>query len=387
MLNNPDIAEKLDFNQTEYLDDGSTGVETEKISGEEVITRPFDPTQIRVEPKSMTIDLLVARIRENELELNPGFQRKAGIWKDGAQSRLIESLLIRIPLPAFYLDASDDDKWLVVDGLQRLTAIKRFIIDKELRLCELEFLIKHQGKFFDDLPRHFQRRILETQVTVFLIQEKTPTEVKFNIFKRINTAGLPLSPQEIRHALYQGNATKLLAELANSIVFKIATDNSIRDDRMADRESVLRFLAFSITPYTNYREADLDGFLNDAMVKINKMSNNELAHIKRQFHRTMSTIIEIFGKDAFRKIYRENHRRFPFNKALYEVWSLNLNKLPDDELKILIERKNKVIENFMKLMEDDDFEKSISSGTGEVAKVKYRFSKVEMLIREVITND
>src|SRR5262249_44885897 len=147
------------------------------------------------------------------------------------------------------MDATDDDKWIVVDGLQRLTSLKRFVLDKNLRLCGLEFLSQLKGKAYDELPRNFQRRIAETQVTVYLIEKGTPSDVKFNIFKRINTGGLPLSAQEIRHALNQGKVTKLLAQLANSAEFKKATDNSIRDDRMADREFVLRFLAFTITPY------------------------------------------------------------------------------------------------------------------------------------------
>ncbi len=236
------------------VEDG-TGIENEEeeVDSQERIISPFDPTLIRVHSTQFTIDLLLTRIREGELELAPDFQRKGGIWSTAAQSRLVESLLIRIPLPAFYMDATNEEKWLVVDGLQRLTALKRFVLDKELKLRGLEFLDDLHGKSYDELPRNFQRRINESQVTVYLVERGTPEEVKFNIFKRINTAGLPLSPQEIRHALKQGQATRFLVELAGLQSFKIATDHSIRDDRMADRECALRFLAFTLSSTLAFR--------------------------------------------------------------------------------------------------------------------------------------
>src|SRR5437660_1451133 len=146
--------------QVSELSDGSTGVEieVEEPQLEEAITEPFDPTLIRVESKLITIDLLLTRIREGELDLTPDFQRKSGIWTEKAQSRLIESILIRIPLPAFYMDATNDEKWLVVDGLQRLTTLRRFVIDDTLRLMELEFLKELNGKNFHQLSRSLQRR-------------------------------------------------------------------------------------------------------------------------------------------------------------------------------------------------------------------------------------
>ena len=85
---------------------------------------PFDPTQIRVKTKPMTMDLLLKRIKHDEIDLAPDFQRQADIWTNIAKSRLIESLLIRIPLPAFYIDATDDDKWIIIDGLQRISTFK-----------------------------------------------------------------------------------------------------------------------------------------------------------------------------------------------------------------------------------------------------------------------
>jgi hypothetical protein len=381
--------EFVDEDAVTYNGDG-TGVEFEQIEStgnghDESITEPFDPTLIRVETRPMTIDLLLTRIREEEIDLMPSFQRKPGIWTDAAQSRLIESILIRIPLPAFYMDATDDEKWLVVDGLQRLTTLKRFAIDKELRLTGLEFLTHLDGKRYDDLPRSFQRRIVETQVTLYLIEKGTPPKVKFNIFKRINTGGLPLSAQEIRHALNQGKATIFLERLANSNEFKKATSYSIRDERMTDRECVLRFLAFTITPFTEYRIQDFDGFLNEAMSAMNKMSDQEFKELERQFLRAMVAAFDLFGDRAFRKLYYKGARRSPINKALFEAWSVNLNKLNDEELQKLKERKDELNTTFIELMNDREFDSAISQGTGDVKKVKHRFGKIEGIIRKVLS--
>jgi len=347
-----DMQELNGYIQDELvLVDNGTGVEVEDTSSEEKITEPFDPILIRVDTRPMTIDLLRLRIEYQELDLAPGFQRKGGIWKDEAQSRLIESMLIRIPLPAFYMDATNDEKWLVVDGLQRLTTLKRFMLDKDLRLRGLEFLTHLNGKSYDELPRNYQRRIAETQVTVYLIEKGTPDGVKFNIFKRINTGGLPLSAQEIRHALNQGEATKLLIELAESTAFKKAVDDGIRDDRMADRECVLRYLAFTITPYTTFTK-DFDSFLNKAMADINKMTDEERARLRDQFERTMLMARDLFGNDAFRKRYSESGPRQPINKPLFESWSVNRLRLTDEQVHTLKNRMSLLREKFIALMND-----------------------------------
>ena len=365
--------------------DNGTGVEVEDTSGEEKITEPFDPALIRVDTRPMTIDLLRSRIEYQELDLAPGFQRKGGIWKDEAQSRLIESMLIRIPLPAFYMDATNDEKWLVVDGLQRLTTVKRFMIEKVLRLRGLEFLTHLDGKSYDELPRNYQRRIAETQVTVYLIEKGTPDAVKFNIFKRINTGGLPLSAQEIRHALQQGEATKLLAQLADANIFKQAVDDGIRDDRMADRECVLRYLAFTITPYTTFTK-DFDSFLNKAMADINKMSEQQRKHLQDQFERAMVIARDLFGKDAFRKRYSEGASRQPINKPLFESWSVNFNQLSDEQVQVLKNQKHALRKKFIALMNDSSrkFNEAISSSTGDPKKVRLRFEAIAQLIKEVL---
>src|SRR5215470_3329923 len=116
-----EIAVELDFSGR------SVGVELE--IPEEAIREPFDPEKIDVTTRNPTVDLLLSRVRRDVLDLQPEFQRLAGIWTPQAQSRLIESMLLRIPLPTFYAAESVEsaERWVIVDGIQRLTTIARFV--------------------------------------------------------------------------------------------------------------------------------------------------------------------------------------------------------------------------------------------------------------------
>jgi len=358
------------------LDGSDTSSDDPKISS------PFDPTEIRVDTKNTQMDALIKRMRRDEIDLTPEFQRQAGVWNEVTQSRLIESMLIKIPLPAFYMDATDDDKWLVVDGLQRLTTIKRFVIDKEMVLEGLEFLTTYNGKNFDELPRGFQRRIEETDIVIYQIQPGTPERVKFDIFRRINTGGAPLSAQEIRHALNQGKITKFLKELSESKEFKRATANGVSSKRMDDRECVLRFLAFSLTPPEEYKDDSFDQFLNDAMAKFNKMSDEDLEKYHQMFNKAMKAAVDIFGNDAFRKRYDKQSGRHPINKALFEAWSVNLGLLDDHDLARLSDQKASLINRFLEVMQNKDFEAAITQGTGSIKRVRLRFQKIHEIIQE-----
>jgi hypothetical protein len=377
-------ANSEDSGAEELGEAGGTGLEEEDTGGGFEITEPFDPARIRVDTRPMVISLLMDRIRNKEIDLTPGFQRKGGIWSTKAKSQLIESLLIRIPLPAFYMDGGDESKWLVVDGLQRLSTLKSFVIDKTLLLNGLEFLHEYDGKKFDQLPRNLQRRILETQVTVFLIQENTPPEVKFNIFKRINTGGLPLSSQEIRHALNQGKASALLQDLAESAEFKTATNEGIRDDRMGDRECVLRLLAFMRTSYREYKSKNLDTFLNQCMIGLNQLSDAELQDLDKRFRKAMVDCYRLFRDQAFRKQKRGNPRRSPVNRALFEVWSASTESLSPSDVEQLEARRADLHERFLVLLENSDFEAAITYGTGDPRKVRLRFSRIEEIIQETL---
>ena len=359
-------------------------VEEEDTSSITEIKEPFDPRKIDIDTKTPTLDLMIKRLKSNPpaIDLYPDFQRKAGIWSLEKESQLIESILMRLPLPAFYFDGSDENKWLVVDGLQRLTTLKKYIIDQVFALDHLEFLTQLKGKYYKDLPIEFQRRIEETQIIAYIIKPGTPEDVKFNIFKRINTGGEPLTPQEIRHALNQGLPAKVIAELAQIPAFRKATRN-INPDRMLDRDFVNRFVAFYLTPYEKY-EPDLDTFLNKGMRKL-KESDIDLKKLKNDFSKAMDTAHAIFGKYAFRKQFAPNERLKPVSKALFEVWSVALANLDDTERKILTENKRILVDQFIKIMnEDEKFLQAITQSTGDKSRVIKRFSTIKYLVQQTI---
>ncbi|MEQ9553471.1 MAG: DUF262 domain-containing protein [Coleofasciculus sp. G3-WIS-01] len=376
-LNNQDLEpESLDEDTLDEADNDDEEDERRSFR--------YNPDEINIITREPTIEQLLRRIDQQALNLAPDFQRQANIWKPDVKSRLIESILIRIPLPAFYIDATDEENWLVVDGMQRLFALKEFVKDNKLTLSGLEYLNDLEGKIYDELIPRYQRRILETQPTVYLIQKGTPPEVKYNIFKRINTGGTPLSPQEIRHALNPGQATKFLAELAGMKEFTQVVDLSkSKKMRMDDREFVLGFIAYTLFSYKDYHEGNRDEFLSEALFKANQLTNEELNSIKEQFKKSMIAAHEIFGENAFRKLSNKNQRKYPLNKAIFEVWSVNLGKLGDNKIQELKNKKQEIIDSVRYYIDNDqEFNSSISQAAN---KVDYRFRTVEKIIQDVLS--
>ncbi len=349
------------------------------------ITNPFDPEQIKIRTERPTILLIVARVEHNEIDLVPEFQRAAGIWDPKRQSRLIESLLLRIPIPAFYVAERDSGKWLIVDGVLRISTINDFV-QNEFSLSQLEYFSKFNTCKYDDLPRTMQRRIQETSLIVNVIEQGTPDDVMFNIFSRINTGGMSLNGQEIRHALNPGPVREYLRSLAISEEFLSATAKSIKPKRMADRECILRFAAFFLFDWKNYINNDLDRFLFQAMKSINKMNSQEKESLTCAFMRSMRTSKIIFGERAFRKIYErsEDYRR-PINKALFETWSVGLARRSSDQNDTLAEKREDILDKFAEtLATNSEFDNAISVSTGDPRRVHIRFQTIDELIQDFL---
>ncbi len=359
--------------------------EIEDIESEEFedIKTPYDVSKIDILFEPEYVDRLVKRYDEKTLNLNPDFQRNE-VWKSKQRSRLIESILIKIPIPSFYIDARNESNWIVIDGLQRLSSIIRYIKD-EYVLEDLEFLKDLEGKKFSDLERTYQRRIEDFKLSLYLIRPNTPEEIALNIFTRINTLGEPLSPQEIRHAIYNGKSTQLLKELSQTSEFKtLVKPTEAMTRRMNERELILRLLAFKLTNYTEYKKSNnLAMFLANSMKNINNLEDKEINILKNFFIDSMKKSALVFDDFAFRKIKNEEKNiKRPINKSLFETFGYFL---PNYDFEILEKAKDKIVQNLKDRFTDDIlFENSISRATNNIDHVQYRFNTVLEIIESAI---
>ncbi len=354
-------------------------------SDEIIMTEPFDPTQINILPKQDSLSNVIERLRNNEIDMNTEFQRHADLWELSKMSKFIESILIRFPIPAFFFDASDDNNWLIVDGLQRLSSIKKFVIDKKLKLKGLEYLTDFEGHNYDELPRKYQRRINECPITLFIIQPGTPEEVKYSIFRRINTGGLVLNDQEIRNAMAPQSLREYIGKLAqNEHLICTMGDQS---KRMIDQELVLRFLAFYSMDYALGTKS-IRSFLDEMMKELKKYDRNELNNLEQIFSIALERCWLIFKEEAFVK-YNEGNELFSKrkNSTLFEVWTVELANLSEKNFFKLVTKKHEVVKKHRKLMNgDQEYIKSITYSTQKREHFKIRHKKVNDVIQEVLND-
>lgn len=352
----------------------------------EAITKPFNPNEIDVDISTVNLGSLIDQLENDEIDLQPDFQRVTDVWDNVKKSRLIESILLGLPLPSFYFSEDPvSQKLSIIDGLQRICAIRDFVLEKEnpLKLEGLQFLKNFDGFTFSQLARPEVKRIKSLKITMNTLRKGTPLDVKYIIFQRVNTAGVPLTPQEMRHALNQGPAAIFIKELADMESFKKATNYSVESKRMQDRDFVNRFIAFFIG-YQDYM-GDLDMFLNDKMGELNKMTSEQRNNIRVSFDKAMKCCYEIFKKDTFRKRYKQEDRRKPISKAVYDTLSVNIAWLSDEERTLLLKNTEAFKAGMIRLFNDKKFDFSITTGTGKKYNVEQRFTMVKSLIKKIIS--
>ncbi len=343
-------------------------------SGNDSISNPFNPNEIDIDKPPYTLGYLIDRLIHKEINMNTEFQRENNLWTPEKQSRLIESILLGLPLPAFYFETSNPE-WDIIDGLQRCCSIENFCVNKELKLIGLEFLKEKdgkpylEGKGFDELDRTLQRTILTSPITVNLIK-KADKKIRFILFKRLNTGGLELEDAEIRNAVFQGIAADTIKQLAKLPAFINATGGKIPTKRMEDRDFVSRFIAFYLKDYSEYQPG-LDAFINSTM---DQLITTDKVTLEEDFKSALNLAVEVFENDAFRKRTDTDHARRPLNKAYFEVITVTFSKLNDIQKRIVIANKELLKENLITLMNSSRYSNSLSGGTGTRDSVNIRFS-------------
>jgi hypothetical protein len=384
-------------------------IEPELENESVVIESPFDPNKIKILTQPLTLGDLIERLEYKEIKLNSEFQRLPDLWDNTKKSRLIESVLLRLPIPTFYFDGANDNKWEVIDGLQRISTLRSFVINKTLNLENLQFLKEYNGYSYDRLPRELQRRIKTFPITVYILEKGTPDEVKYNIFSRLNQGGLELKAQELRNALHQGAPAVLVAELVRGSderylsddetetiikkatpegkLFVKVTEGRIPVKRMEDRDFVTRFVSFYLTDYEDYTP-DMDTFMSQGMKKIYDLPDGQVSQLKSDYRKALTTAFAIFGNDAFRKRYNLEEPRKPINKALFDVLSVSFAKLSDEQCRHLINRKDVFRNKFIGLHNDENgkFLRALTQGTALKANVIQRFTDIKKIINETLNN-
>ena len=308
-----------------------------------------DINKINVESRYTTIEFLVKRLHDyKEIKVEGYFHRKSHLWSDATKSSFIETMLIGIPIQPLYFDITDKDTWLVVDGLQRISAISSFY-KNELKLKNLNYRKDLEGKTYQDLERPLQRQLDDYRLQYNAILPGTPRSVRYRIFKSINESGLVLNAQEIRHAMHSDERLEFtpskqienFAAILNKFI-EIAASGERSKERMYDRELALRFVAFQIFDYKKdyTSKTSLQGFLDNGMEAIYAYNPNKLEVLKENFAVALGILTQIFEADELfsRKMFDKKSSKL-FSGTLYEIWTFAIAKRTIEEQIILVKNK------------------------------------------------
>ncbi len=372
------------------------------LSPEDGTTSIYPDAIVNIAPESASVFQLKRKLDKIPplIKLDPDFQRHT-VWSQKQKSELIESILMGIPLPLIYVKEDDRGVYIIVDGRQRLTTLFQFM-NHEFPLQNLNVLIDLNGAYFSEtskigdsfgkyLTQVQQSKIEDCPLTLHVIKPPTQDRVTFDLFDRVNRGGTRLNNQEMRNAIYQGAATKLLNTLVAFDSFKKATENSIKPDRMKDKYLVLRMIGFYLwrkkrllsvkekgMPLVEYR-SDLEDFLGKTMMFLNDQAGNALCtQFPVLFDHTMKVCGTVLGSGCFRLPKKGDGPRRPISMALFETVSYLIIELID-----VPEKHEKIKNELVKLLSDDKFIENTTYIVDSNISVNGRFKIVETIIQEI----
>ena len=376
------IDEELGFEDSDNIYD-----ETQEEATDE---QPFDADKIRIEQQMLSVKYLFELYESSLLETNPNFQRKP-VWKQNKRkSLLIESLMLRIPIPAFYFYENEDSLFQVIDGQQRLITIFEFLQGK-FKLSGLEYIGEAcNKKSFSELDERYKQRIFRTQLAVNVLDARSPHKVIYDIFRRINTGGIILTAQEMRNAICQQTARDYLMHGIQCEAYLDATRRKINDMRMDSQEMFLRFVAF----YRRYdfKKSRLQPFyysklvnlLDEEILEVSKITEDERNRIYSAFEKSMNNCKRLLGRYAFVKIFIDKEGRVQFkrdliNKSLFTSFSVIMANPKYDSID-LESCCSLVLKVLAKQLQEKEYEMAISGATGDRRNIINNFFYTQEVI-------
>ena len=324
------------------------------------------------------LETLVKKINRSIIRLSPEYQRKHR-WSDEYSSRLIESLILNIPVPLIYIsqdvdvDTEVEDgvaRYSVIDGQQRLTAIFNFITN-QLQLEGLEVLGELNGLKYNQLPPFLIRRLEERTIRCLRIDSTIDSQVKYDIFERLNSGSVELEPQELRNAVCRGPFKTLIKRLAKNELFISTTKLSeTRIKKMEDEELVLRYFALSYNNGFISYKSSFKNFLTQKMTAFNDFDTESLNLLEQDFIRTFQLIYDLGEDFPFAKFKNDNgslEMMSRFNAAVYDSLAISISKIDNPQLV--------TIERFRELFFDESFFRSVEGSTNDASKIQLRIHK------------
>jgi hypothetical protein len=343
--------------EDDEADGGFVPERTERLVAEgrarRVVSQPYD----------LSIQTLVEQIDDKGLVLATDFQRNY-VWDEAKASRLIESLLLNIPIPVCYFAEDDNGIYEVVDGHQRLHSIWRYL-KGDFPLRALTELKQYKSLRFLRLPPSTQRDLQRRTIRCVVFSRESDPDLKFDVFERLNTNAVSLNAQELRNCIYRGQLNVLLKELVLDPEFRRALGRRDPDPRMRDHELVLRFLALN-SEVSRYKPP-LKKVLNNFMDSNRKMDTRAVEEMRASFVTTIRSITSVFGDAAFRRIGPDGARlEDNVNRALFDVQMLCFCRV---DPAAAIARKDEIIRAQAALFGNAEFEDSIGLATADRARM------------------
>ena len=355
----------------------------EESLGEEHFDFPPPERKISTQPYDLSVQTLNEQWEDKTLEI-PEIQREY-IWDNGRASRLIESLILNIPIPPVYLSETKDAKFEVIDGHQRVRSIARYL-NNEFGLSGLRIMDEYKGSKFFQLPVREQRFLKSRSLRAVVISYDSHPSMKFEVFERLNTGGISLNAQELRNSIYRGAFNKKLKYLAKTADFRRCIGTASPRRRMVDEELVLRFLALrEFLP--DYRPP-LKRTLNDYMYNNRDPDSAWLDEKALVFEDTMAEIAVTLGDQSFRLIDSKGNplrdkdgKPLPrgVNRALFDAQALAFSWATKP---LRARARPLVVRRISGALSQEKIQHAVSLATGDRRRILDRVMSMVLALRE-----